>query len=93
MDCFDFQTVTAVIHATASLRHLRFAFSRVSSDQILSESLVLVIVRAVALMDLLISSVTPIHVLSSSFSLMGMVTGQALRILPMRMPCANLVNK
>ena len=60
MDCFDFQTVTAVTEATASFRHLRLAFCKVTSERILSLSLVLVIALAVALMDLLISSITPI---------------------------------
>ena len=55
MDCFDFQTVTAVTEATASFRHLRLAFCKVTSERILSLSLVLVIALAVALMDLLIS--------------------------------------
>ena len=53
----DFQTVVAMIEATASLRHLRPAFLRTSSEQILSDSLVLVIVRAVDFMAKLISSV------------------------------------
>ena len=67
MDCFDFQTVTAMIEATASLRHLRPAFRKTSTDWILSESLVLVMVRAEDFMALLISSVMTILSLSSLF--------------------------
>ena len=59
MTVFDFQTETAVILATASFRHLRPAFCRRTSEQILSDSLDFVIVRAVALMALFMSSVTP----------------------------------
>ena len=91
MVCFDFQTVMAIIEATASFRHLSLAFCKVTSERILSQSLVLVIDRAVDLMALLISSVIPIHNLSSLFNLMGMVTGHAERILPMRSPFAKVV--
>ena len=59
MTVFDFQTETAVILATASFRHLRPAFCRRTSEQILSDSLDFVIVQAVALMALFMSSVTP----------------------------------
>ena len=71
MDCFDFQTVTAVTEATASFRHLRLAFCKVTSERILSLSLVLVIALAVALMDLLISSVIVMKHLSSSCNFTG----------------------
>ena len=64
MDCLDFQTVTAITDAADSFRHFRFAFLRTSSERILSESLVLVMEPAVAFIDLLISSVTPIKDLS-----------------------------
>ena len=40
MVIFDFQTVSAVIEATASFRHLRFALCRSFSDGTFSESLV-----------------------------------------------------
>ena len=43
-----FHTVTAIIDATASLRHFRLALARTSSERILSESSVFVIVCAVA---------------------------------------------
>ena len=43
MTVFDFQTETAVILATASFRHLRPAFCRRTSEQILSDSLDFVI--------------------------------------------------
>ena len=39
MDCLDFHTVTAVIEATASFRHFRFALCNTTSDGTLSESL------------------------------------------------------
>ena len=48
--CLDFQIVTAVIDATASLRHLSLAFCKTSLERILSESLVQVMVRAADLM-------------------------------------------
>ena len=81
MDCLAFHTVIAVIDATASFRHLRFAFRMSSSERILSESFVLVMVRAVAFMDLLISSVMVILDLSSWFNLTGIVSGQAHHLL------------
>ena len=42
MDCLDFQTVKAVMEATASFRHFIFALCRVTSERILSVSFVLV---------------------------------------------------
>ena len=41
IDCFDFQIVTAVIDATASFRHFKWAFWSTSSERTLSDSLVL----------------------------------------------------
>ena len=73
MDCFAFQTDTAVIEATASFKHFRFAFSRTISDHFLSHSLVLVMDLAIAFIDLLMSSDIPIQVSLSSPSLTGMV--------------------
>ena len=90
MDCLDFQTVTAIIDATASFRHFKLALCNMSSERILSESFVFAIVRAVALMALLISSVTHTNDRSSLFSLTGIVSGQAERILPMSNPFANV---
>ena len=46
MNVFDFHTVTAVILATASFKHLRPAFCRRTSEWILSESLDFLKVRA-----------------------------------------------
>ena len=91
--CLDFQTVTAVTEATASFRHFKLAFLRTSSDRILSESLDFVIVRAVAFMALLISSKTPLHVLSSLDIWTGIVAGQEDRIFPMRIAFANVASK
>ena len=54
----------AIMEATDSFKHLRLALLRISSEQILSEIFVFVIVRAAALMALLISSVTVIPYLS-----------------------------
>ena len=93
MDCFDFQTVIAVIEATASLRHLRFAFLKTSSEQILSDNLVFVIVRAEDLMALFISSMTTTFCLSSLVILSGMVIGQAANILPINKPFVNRASK
>ena len=56
--CFAFQVRIAIADATASFRQQILAFVRTTSDRSLSESLVLVMERAVALMALLISSVT-----------------------------------
>ena len=60
IDCLAFQTVMATTEATASFRHFRLAFLRISVDRILSESFDFVIVRAVDLIDLFISSKTPV---------------------------------
>ena len=76
MDCLDFHNVTAIIEATASFKHFSLAFQSTGSDGILSNSLVLVMVRATALMDLLMSSVTPIRDRFSSLSLIGIVAHQ-----------------
>ena len=46
--------------------------------------------RALAFIDLLISSVTLINYLSSLFSLIGIVTGQAAKIFPISKPFANV---
>jgi len=67
MNVFAFQTVTAVVIATASFRHLRPDFCRRTSERILSESFDFVIVRAVAFMALLMSSVTPVLLGLGSF--------------------------
>ena len=91
MVCLEFQTVTAVIDATASFRHFKLAFRKVSSERILSDSFVFVMVRAVALMALLISSVTLTRDQSSFFNLTGIVSGHADRILPISNPFANVV--
>ena len=93
MDSFDFHTVIAMIEATLSFKHFKFAFCNTSSDRILSESLVLVMDRAVALIALLISSVIPMNDLSSIFNLIGIVTGHDAKILPMSRPLANVVNR
>ena len=95
MDCLDFQTVTAMIEATASLRHLRLALSSTVSLRTLSESLVLVIVRAVDFMAILISSVIPMvpKYLSSSLSQTGIVRGHAAKILPINRPFAKVASK
>ena len=93
MDCLHFQTVIDITEATASFKHFRLAFCKISSERILSESFVLVMVLAVALMALLISSVTPMQDLSSFVNQIGIVTGQAARILPMRSPLAKVLNK
>ena len=61
MTVFDFQTVTAVKLVTASFRHLSPAFCKRTSEQILSDSLDFVIVRAVALMALFITAVSICH--------------------------------
>ena len=58
----------------------------------LSESLDFVMVCAVALMALFISSVTPIQKLLSLFSFMGIFIGEAARILPMSSPFARVVS-
>ena len=62
--CLDFQVRTAIVEAAASFKHRILAFERITSERILSESLVFVIVRAVALMALLISSVVVLETLS-----------------------------
>ena len=92
MECLAFHTVVATIEATASFKHLRFALCRITSERTLSESLVFVMVRAVALMHLLISSVKTILDLSSLSSLTGMVTEHADRILPISKPLAKVDN-
>ena len=91
MECLAFHTVHAIMEATASFRHLRLALRRTTSELTLSESLVLVMVRAVDFIHLLISSVTT-HVLSSLFSLTGIVTEQADKIFPIRRPFAKVDN-
>lgn len=93
IDCFDFQTVVAVIAATASLRHLRFALARTSSDQTLSDNFVLVMVRAADFMALFMSSVTLMEYLSLSLILRGIVIGQAAKILPISKPLAKVDNR
>ena len=93
IDLSDFQTVVAVIEATASLRHLSLAFFSTFSERTLSHNLVLVIERATDLMALFISSVTQMLVLSSLCSLIGIVTGQAASILPISKPCAKVTNR
>ena len=47
MNVFAFQTVTAVVLATASFRHLRADFCRRASKRFLSDSFDFVMVRAV----------------------------------------------
>ena len=79
------------MEATDSFKHLRLALLRISSEQILSEIFVFVIVRAAALMALLISSVTVIPYLSLILSLTGIVNGQAAKILPMSRPFAKVI--
>ena len=81
---------STLIEATASFRHFRFALSRTTSERTLSDSFALVIVRAVALISLFISSVTLMHILSSSLSLIGIATWQAAKILPINRPFANV---
>ena len=93
MACFDFQTVTATMDATASFRHLRFAFCSMTSERTLSEGLVFVMVRAVFLIALLMSSVTLIKVLSSLLNLTGIVSGHVERIFPISKPFANVVKR
>ena len=88
--CLDFQIRTAIVEAATSFNHRILAFESTTSERILSESLVLVIVRAVALMALLISLVMVIEFLSSWSSLIGMVAGAAARILPINKPFANV---
>ena len=56
----------------------------------LSESFDFVMVHAVALRPLFISSVTLIQNLSSLFILMGIFTGEAARVLPMSSPFARV---
>ena len=91
MDCLAFHTVVAIIEPTDSFRHLRFAFLSTSSEWILSLSFVLVMVLAVALMALLMSSVTPMHDLSILFKFNGIVAGQEDRIFPISRPFAMVV--
>ena len=93
MDCLAFHTVKAVTEATDSFRHFSLALCKISSERFLSESLVFVMVRAVALILLLICSVTTIQDLSSSCSQTGMVTGQADKILPINKPFAKVASK
>ena len=81
---FAFHTLKAIMEATDKFKHLRLAFCRTFSVQTLSESLVLVMVWAVALMALLISSVAPIKAMSSLFSLIGGVTEHPAKILTIR---------
>ena len=88
--CFDFQTKTAIAEAAASFKQRILAFVRITSECILSDSLVLVMVRAVALIALLISSVTVFEPLSSGSSLIGIVAGEAARIFPINSPLAKV---
>ena len=90
MDCLAFHTVIAIMEATASFKHLRFALCRMSSERTLSESLVFITMRAVDLMHLLISSVITISDQSLLLSLTGMVTEQVDKILPISKPLAKV---
>ena len=81
---FDFKIKTAIAEAAASFRQRILALERITSERILSESLVFVMVRAVALMALFISSVLIFEPLSSMFSLIGIVAGAAARIFPIK---------
>ena len=93
MKCLDFQVKMAIDEAVISFRHLSPALVRILSEQILSESFVRVIVRAVDLIVLLISSVMVIKFLSSGSILIGMAAGAEARILPINSLFAKLVNK
>ena len=92
MNCLDFHTVKAVTDATASFRHFKPALCKMTSERTFSESFVLVMVLAVALIALLISSVMLIKDLSSLFNFTGIVTGQAAKIFPITKPLANVDN-
>ena len=87
-----FHTVIATIEATASFKHLRLAFRRTSTEDTLSESLVRVMVRAVDLIALFISSVILMHDLSSLVSLNGIVTAHEDRIFPISNPFAKVTS-
>ena len=93
ISCLDFQIKTAIAVAAASFRQRILALERITSDRILSDNLVLVMMRAVALMALLISSVTVFEPLSSGSSLIGIVAGEAARILPINNPLAKVDNR
>ena len=65
MSFFDFHVKIAMAEAVTSFRHRSHAFARTTSERTLSESLILVIERAVDLIDLFISSVRVIEPVSS----------------------------
>ena len=99
MYCRHFHTLTAVIEAKASFKHFKLALRRTSSEQTLSDNFDFAMVRAVALIALLISSVKLMQVRSSLFSLKGIVAWQEAKILPISRPlesvdskCGSIVN-
>ena len=91
MEFLAFQIMTAIMDATASFRHLRFAFCSRSSDRTLSEILVLVIVRADFFIALLISSVMMLEPLSSGSSLLVSLPEQRQEFYPSRVHSQTMI--
>ena len=69
ISCLHFHTRVAITEAVASFKQRSPDLASITSERILSESLVLVMVRAAYLIALLISSVIVIEFLSSGILL------------------------